>query len=359
MTFYLNQPGAMVGRKRSSKKTNKNSPTKDRRGRILRKAERQRRIGAARDALSRKERLYENPSMVRFRGRWMKEVDGYSDEVEYNRQWDIKGKPIRRHGPHRPSSTPWKLPSNRETWECDRPDSVPYMDNGVPIRIDGYLASNLKWIKKIDKVSGYPFFYNRQLNTASWDRPPTPPPKEQTPDILANLTGDCFGAHTECGMAMRCLCAISQSGIKVWDKGGGLYIWPHMKIAGSKHDLRAIADQLKNGLMESSTNQCKVEVWRESTYAAEINGPWNVVMSISFLKDSSESSNRVTCMYMVRRCVYYDETYFCPFMKTSRAPEELLKWYPNMMKKTKHAIKRLFPNAARTDSFPTHDIEGK
>ena len=206
MTFYFDRSDATMGRKRSSKKTYRNTPTKDRRDRILRTAERRRRIGAARDNLSRKERVYENSSMVMYRGKWMKEVDGYSDEVEYNTQWGIKGKPIRRHGSNRPSSTLWKHPSNRGVWTCRRPDPVPYMDNGVPIKIDGYLASDLKWIEIIDKESGDPYYYNRKLNTHSWDRPPTPPPKKQPPDIWKNWYGDCFGGYSKCTMALKCIC---------------------------------------------------------------------------------------------------------------------------------------------------------
>ena len=106
--------------------------------------------------------------------------------------------------------------------------------------------------------------------------------------------------------------------IPVWDRGGGLFIHPHMKIVGHTHNLRAIAEKLAEKLQSETI---KIVVWRESTYAAEINGPWNVVLSISFLKennaadtdgdtdgnaDAAENSpERVTGMYMIRRCIYY------------------------------------------------------
>ena len=101
---------------------------------------------------------------------------------------------------------------------------------------------------------------------------------------------------------------------------------------------------------------------RESTYAAEINGPWNVVISISFLKENNaaeKSTERVTCMYLVRRCVYYEETYFCPFFKTSRYQESELSAHPTMMVKVTESIRDLYPEATMITGFPSHDIVGK
>ena len=154
--------------------------------------------------------------------------------------------------------------------------------------------------------------------------------------------------------------------IPVWDRGGGLYIHPHMKIVGHTHNLRAIAEKLAEKLQNETT---KIVVWRESTYSAEINGPWNVVISISFLKendadtddaaDAKNSSERVTGMYMIRRCIYYEETYFCPFFKTTRQPEVFLGTHSIIMDRITDAIKNLYPEAIKINGFPTHDIVGK
>ena len=140
-----------------------------------------------------------------------------------------------------------------------------------------------------------------------------------------------------------------------------------MKIQGHTHNLREIAEKLAEKLKTESTS---ISVWRESTYAAEINGPWNVVISISFLKENNaadadadiaaeKSPERVTCMYMVRRCVYYEETYFCPFFKTSRYQESELAAHPTMMGKVTESIRYLYPEATMITGFPTHDIVGK
>ena len=162
--------------------------------------------------------------------------------------------------------------------------------------------------------------------------------------------------------------------IPVWDRGGGLYIHPHMKIQGHTHNLRAMAEELAEKLRSETI---KIVVWRESTYASEINGPWNVVLSISFLKENNASDadgqldvdskslkkentpERVTGMYMIRRCVYYEETYFCPFFKTTRHPEVFLKSYPVIMDSITNAIKELYPEAILITGFPTHDLKSK
>lgn len=157
------------------------------------------------------------------------------------------------------------------------------------------------------------------------------------------------------------------SDISCWDKGGGLYIYPHMKIQSYTHNLRAVAEKLAEKLQTETT---KIVVWPQSSYAAEINGPWNVVLSISFLKETkphhakdvdtnSNNTERVTGMYMVRRCIYYNETYFCPFFKTTRQPEVHLGSYPIIMNKITDAIKDLYPKAIKINGFPTHDIENK
>ena len=160
--------------------------------------------------------------------------------------------------------------------------------------------------------------------------------------------------------------------IPVWDKGGGLYIHPHMKIVGHTHNLRAIAQKLQEKLQSETI---KIFVLPQSSYAAEINGPWNVVLSISFLKENNASDTdgdtdgnadaaknspeRVTGMYMIRRCIYYEETYFCPFFKTTRRPEVHLGLYPIIMDRITDAIKDLYPEAIKISGFPTHDLKSK
>ena len=141
--------------------------------------------------------------------------------------------------------------------------------------------------------------------------------------------------------------------IPIWHLNGGIHIYPHLEIDGYNHNMREIANQLARKL--DATKKYKTHVLNQSSYAAEINGPWNVVLSIALLNQSDSDTNPEVFMYMIRRCSYYKKTYFCPFYKESRA-ESFLTKYPKMLSEIEKLVKEITSNVKIIDSFPTHDI---
>lgn len=101
-----------------------------------------------------------------------------------------------------------------------------------------------------------------------------------------------------------------QDPIKIWKKGS-VNIYPHIswdKCLNNK-ELKKVGKYIVDKLVEKGYN---AYIWSVSSYCREVNGLWNVVISV-VLKD--ESSNKTTkYMYMIRRDDKLNKTFGCPFI---------------------------------------------
>ena len=90
--------------------------------------------------------------------------------------------------------------------------------------------------------------------------------------------------------------------LEIW-KIGSVWIYPDLawKKTLTNEELRKTAF-----LVQSKLTDMNITVWDESTYSAEVNGPWNVTLSIKM-----PNSNK-SLIYMIRRDKQFNKTFGCP-----------------------------------------------
>ena len=71
-------------------------------------------------------------------------------------------------------------------------------------------------------------------------------------------------------------------------------------------EMFALANTLSRNLQKKHI-QC--DVLNKNTYTFELNGIWNIVLSIKYTKNDKD----FCAMFAIINCKYYKKTYFCPF----------------------------------------------
>jgi len=144
------------------------------------------------------------------------------------------------------------------------------------------------------------------------------------------------------------------SGIRVW-KLGDVHIYPHIALNTliDYPELVEFATKISENLKNKGI---KCVVWEKNTCSREINGAWNVVISIPYF--NHKYNKHFSAMYMFRRCHYYKNTYCCPFYNKSNVTEHSVDsiYSQKEFEAINTAIMGIYPNAEHIDSFPVHDV---
>ena len=90
--------------------------------------------------------------------------------------------------------------------------------------------------------------------------------------------------------------------ISVWNISNRVKVYPHLEWNGimTYEEMLEVAKKLKTALPNYN-----IKIWERSSYCSEINGTWNVVISI--IHDD------ITYTYMIRRDKELGKTFGCPF----------------------------------------------
>ena len=91
-------------------------------------------------------------------------------------------------------------------------------------------------------------------------------------------------------------------------KRGSVRIYPFLVLEKfMTYDEMFILANLLSSKLKNRDINC--EVMNKNTYTFELNGSWNVVLSIKYIKHGKE----FYAMFAIIHCPYYKKTYFCPF----------------------------------------------
>ena len=96
--------------------------------------------------------------------------------------------------------------------------------------------------------------------------------------------------------------------IPVW-RIGPVNIFPHLSWDGCLDNQELVETAQK---IKSELSDLNVKIHEQSTYCSEVNGPWNVVISIS----SKENGTTIKYIYMIRRDSELSKTFGCPLINT-------------------------------------------
>jgi hypothetical protein len=94
--------------------------------------------------------------------------------------------------------------------------------------------------------------------------------------------------------------------MKVWNKGGGIQIWPHIEFpeVWSFNKIRDVIYDIQNNLFLNT-------YIFEDGYCSEMDGKWNMVFAIVKYKDDV----KYKYTYVIRRDKLAGHTYACPIEK--------------------------------------------
>ena len=91
-------------------------------------------------------------------------------------------------------------------------------------------------------------------------------------------------------------------------KRGTVRIYPFLESDKFMNydEMFVLANTLSSNLKKKDID---CSVLEKNTYTFELNGSWNVVLSIKYTKNEKE----FYAMFAIIHCSYYKKTYFCPF----------------------------------------------
>ena len=131
-------------------------------------------------------------------------------------------------------------------------------------------------------------------------------------------------------------------GIDVWIIEGAVRVTPHLEFQKlySYEELREIAEKVKKQFPE-----LHIRVWPKSTLFSELNGTWNVTMTVPV--------KGKLYLYMLRRDKYYGKSYGSPIEKPSSVGFFPLSDYKEAFKKIDYFLIS-FLDGKRINEFPNH-----